>query len=49
MVLRCAIVDDEPLAIGLLESYANKTPVSTTRRKILQRCSGNERIAWRGS
>ena len=26
MVLRCAIVDDEPLAIGLLESYANKTP-----------------------
>ena len=26
MVLRCAIVDDEPLALGLLESYANKTP-----------------------
>jgi len=25
MVLRCAIVDDEPLALGLLESYANKT------------------------
>ncbi len=26
MVLRCAIVDDEPLALGLLESYVNKTP-----------------------
>ena len=26
MVLRCAIVDDEPLALSLLESYVNKTP-----------------------
>lgn len=26
MKLRCAIVDDEPLAVGLLESYAKKTP-----------------------
>ena len=26
MKLRCAIVDDEPLAISLLESYVNKTP-----------------------
>ena len=26
MMLRCAIVDDEPLALGLLESYVNKTP-----------------------
>ena len=25
MKLRCAIVDDEPLALGLLESYAKKT------------------------
>ena len=25
-MLRCAIVDDEPLALGLLESYVNKTP-----------------------
>ena len=24
--LKCAIVDDEPLALGLLESYVNKTP-----------------------
>ena len=24
--LRCIIVDDEPLALGLLESYARKTP-----------------------
>lgn len=26
MKLRCAIVDDEPLALGLLESYVKKTP-----------------------
>lgn len=26
MTLTCAIIDDEPLAISLLESYANKTP-----------------------
>lgn len=25
MILRCAIVDDEPLALDLLESYVNKT------------------------
>ena len=26
-VMRCAIVDDEPLALGLLESYVKKTPI----------------------
>lgn len=26
MQIKCAIVDDEPLAVGLLESYVNKTP-----------------------
>ncbi len=26
MKLKCAIVDDEPLALGLLESYVKKTP-----------------------
>ena len=26
MNLKCAIVDDEPLALDLLESYVNKTP-----------------------
>ena len=26
MNLKCAIVDDEPLAVDLLESYVNKTP-----------------------
>jgi len=26
MKLKCAIVDDEPLAVSLLESYVNKTP-----------------------
>lgn len=26
MILTCAIIDDEPLAVSLLESYVNKTP-----------------------
>ncbi|WP_321332194.1 LytTR family DNA-binding domain-containing protein [uncultured Bacteroides sp.] len=26
MILNCAVVDDEPLALDLLESYVNKTP-----------------------
>jgi DNA-binding LytR/AlgR family response regulator len=26
MILHCAIVDDEPLALGLLQSYVGKTP-----------------------
>ena len=26
MIIKCAIIDDEPLAAGLLESYAKKTP-----------------------
>ena len=26
MKLRCAIIDDEPLAVSLLESYVQKTP-----------------------
>ena len=26
MILSCAIIDDEPLALNLLESYVNKTP-----------------------
>lgn len=29
MTLNCAIVDDEPLALNLLESYVNKTPFLT--------------------
>ena len=27
MILKCAIVDDEPLALELLKSYVKKTPV----------------------
>ena len=26
MTINCAIIDDEPLAAGLLESYVAKTP-----------------------
>ena len=33
MNLTCAIVDDEPLALNLLESYVNKTPFLTLKGK----------------
>lgn len=33
MKLSCTIIDDEPLAISLLESYANKTPFLELRGK----------------
>lgn len=33
MILNCAIVDDEPLALNLLESYVNKTPFLTLSGK----------------
>ena len=41
MNLKCAIVDDEPLALGLLESYVNKTPFLELGRQILQ-CSASD-------
>ncbi len=34
MKLTCAIVDDEPLALSLLESYVNKTPILELRGKF---------------
>ncbi len=43
MKLRCAIVDDEPLALGLLESYAKKTPLLE-----LDRCYPNAVQALKG-
>ena len=36
MNLKCAIVDDEPLALNLLESYVNQTPFLDVCRQILQ-------------
>jgi len=33
MNLTCAIIDDEPLALNLLESYVNKTPFLTLKGK----------------
>lgn len=33
MTLKCAIIDDEPLALDLLESYINKTPFLTLNGK----------------
>ena len=33
MILTCAIIDDEPLAVSLLESYVKKTPFLTLKGK----------------
>lgn len=30
MTITCAIIDDEPLAAGLLKSYVEKTPSSNS-------------------
>lgn len=32
--MRCVIIDDEPLALDLLESYVNKTPILTLEGKF---------------
>lgn len=42
MILNCAIVDDEPLALELLQSYVEKTAFPTVGRQILQCSAGNE-------
>ncbi len=34
MILNCWIVDDEPLALSLLESYVQRTPFSESYRQI---------------
>ena len=33
MILTCAIIDDEPLAVSLLESYVKKTPYLSLKGK----------------
>ena len=42
MILNCAIVDDEPLALELLQSYVEKIRFPTVGRQILQCSAGNE-------
>lgn len=49
MNLTCAIVDDEPLALDLLESYVNKTPVPDIGRKVFQCRTGYERATGEAS
>ena len=34
MILKCCIIDDEPLAIELLESYVKKTPFLQLRLRL---------------
>jgi DNA-binding LytR/AlgR family response regulator len=48
MILTCAIIDDEPLAVSLLESYVNKTPflkLSGTYYSAVDALAGLEREA----
>ncbi len=47
MMLRCAIVDDEPLALSLLESYVNKTPFLQLVGKYSSAVQAMKRIAGR--
>ena len=47
MNLRCAIVDDEPLALGLLESYIKKTPFLELRQ--LFQCHTSHEVFTRSS
>ncbi|MDD6209980.1 MAG: LytTR family DNA-binding domain-containing protein [Bacteroidales bacterium] len=35
MILTCCIIDDEPLAVSLLESYVNKTPFLELKGKYI--------------
>ena len=42
MTLRCAIVDDEPLALGLLQSYVQKTPMLRIMWSLFQCNPSNE-------
>ena len=41
MIIKCAIVDDEPLALGLLESYVKKNAIARTMWCLLQCHSGH--------
>lgn len=45
MNLTCAIVDDEPLALDLLESYVNKNSVPDIEGKVFQCRTGYEGTA----
>src|SRR5690554_1470439 len=45
MVLNCWIVDDEPLAVSLLESYVNKVPFLKLTGKFSNALSAMQNIA----
>ena len=43
MILNCAIVDDEPLALELLRSYVEKTSFTPVGREVFQRGASYDR------
>lgn len=43
MILNCAIVDDEPLALELLRSYVEKNFFSPVGREVFQRGASYDR------
>ena len=47
--MRCAVVDDEPLALGLLKSYVEKTPELTLAGEYssaVEAIGGLQRERW---
>ena len=45
MILKCCIIDDEPLAIELLESYVKKTPFLQLEASFTSAVQAIERIS----
>ena len=49
MTLTCFIIDDEPLALGLLEMYVSKTPFLKLTGKFTSAVAAvetNRRLRW---
>lgn len=46
MELHCIIIDDEPLALGLLESYINKTPFLKLEGKYNSAVEALSKVEW---
>ena len=44
MILKCAIMDDEPLALGLMESYVEKTPFLTLAGRYSSAVAAMEKL-----
>lgn len=47
MNLNCCIIDDEPLALELMESYVAKTPFLKLAGKFSSALEAMEKVGWR--